>query len=261
MAMTTPSHSLVPVSPPQSDRARQAEAELTRIEALLVEAELRLVTLRQQLAVFGRQYRLVAAGLCEQLEQLNARIAAMCADRIARHSRRGRSRARRNRPADEQTPGNLPELLDFVPSESLQKLYRAAAKRFHPDLAEDDADRVWRTQMMQQANAAYAAGDCERLRNLLERDSARKHGVAVIDTTLAALLEKTARVRARLDEAFREAKEIEASDLGQLFAQAKGCGDGPAAFLRDLAVTLKAEIHEKQKLLEDLLAEEPRDER
>ena len=56
-------------------------------------------------------------------------------------------------------------------------------------------------------------------------------------------------------------REIEASDIGLLYSQAKKSGRDPVVFLRDLVVALKAEIDEKRELLNDLMATEKTDER
>jgi hypothetical protein len=60
---------------------------------------------------------------------------------------------------------NLPRA---APSAELKALYRTAARRFHPDLAEDDADRERRTELMARVNAAYGARDADVLRHILD---------------------------------------------------------------------------------------------
>ena len=45
-------------------------------------------------------------------------------------------------------------------------LYRALAKRFHPDLASDPSEKPWREQMMTKVNDAYRAQDLAALRQL-----------------------------------------------------------------------------------------------
>ena len=47
-------------------------------------------------------------------------------------------------------------------------MYREAAKRIHPDLATDPADRERRTRFMAEANRAYEAGDAEALQRILD---------------------------------------------------------------------------------------------
>src|SRR5262249_47295105 len=49
------------------------------------------------------------------------------------------------------------------PSESLKQLFRKVARAIHPDLAEDEAARAKRQQLMAAANHAYETGDETRL--------------------------------------------------------------------------------------------------
>lgn len=254
--MTIPQRTSTAVSLQRPEEIRQAEAEIASVEALLVEAELRLATLKQQIALFEQHYRRVAAGLCEELEQLTTQLTTLCSERLGKHDRPGRAHADRTHTTAGSAEADWREPSDFIPSESLQKLYREAAKRFHPDLADDEEDREWRTQMMRQANAAYAAGDSETLQRLLAQHSRDRLVPTEPITQLTALRKKLLRLRARLDEVLGQEREIEASDIGLLYSQAKKSGRDPVVFLRDLVVALKAEIDEKRELLNDLLAKE-----
>jgi hypothetical protein len=53
----------------------------------------------------------------------------------------------------------------------LKQLFRALARRFHPDLAGDDTDREERTRLMAMINDAYRKGDLEALMEL-DKDAA-----------------------------------------------------------------------------------------
>src|ERR1035438_4594398 len=70
-----------------------------------------------------------------------------------------------------------------IASTELKTLYREVAKRVHPDLATDEADRHKREQLMAEANAAYQRGDADALRRILEEyegspESVRGAGIA-----------------------------------------------------------------------------------
>lgn len=49
----------------------------------------------------------------------------------------------------------------------LRTLYREVSKRVHPDLSQDESDRLLRESLMRQANQAYEDGDSNRLRTIL----------------------------------------------------------------------------------------------
>lgn len=246
----------------RSEEIRQAEQELAEVEALLVEAELELATLKQHVGDFAKLYRHKCEGLCDELDSLKARIAAL-RTRHRRTSWDKEQSAYRKRPShtDEEETSPPVDEPAFVPSECLKKLYRDAARLFHPDLSNgDDDDHAWRTQMMQQVNAAYAAGDSEALKRLLlQRRVLKKQGITA-DDALTTIRAKLARLRARLNEVLRERRSLETSDLGQLYLQAQKSALSHADFVRDLAVSLRAEIEAHQQILDDLIAGQAQDE-
>ena len=51
---------------------------------------------------------------------------------------------------------------------ALRRLYREVSRRVHPDLTQDDADRLRRETLMRQANQAYEDGDSRRLQAILQ---------------------------------------------------------------------------------------------
>ncbi len=60
-----------------------------------------------------------------------------------------------------------PEPVKLAPA-ALKKLYRTLTKQYHPDLAEDDEDRDFRTTMMVEVNEAYKSQDGAKLQALVE---------------------------------------------------------------------------------------------
>lgn len=53
--------------------------------------------------------------------------------------------------------------------EQIKALYRALAKRFHPDLTVDPEHKKYCEEIMSEINEAYAEGDIERLRELMDK--------------------------------------------------------------------------------------------
>ncbi len=78
--------------------------------------------------------------------------------------------ASKSKPTDDEPEG-----------EKIKRLYRELARRFHPDLAADTAERERRTQIMSQINAAYTARDLSALEVLTE------HAAESADQPLLAL--------------------------------------------------------------------------
>jgi hypothetical protein len=93
----------------------------------------------------------------------------------------------------------------------LKQIYRELAKRAHPDLAVDEADRVIRSQHMVEVNALYARQDLEGLRRILRQLETRP---LTRDETPEQRLARLKNERLRLDAAVRRVK-AEIADLNR----------------------------------------------
>lgn len=102
---------------------------------------------------------------------------------------------------------------------ALKRLYRALAKRCHPDLAIDAADRGRRVMLMQRINEAFRAGDVAELKSLLQETES--DDTAFAQRTLAERLLWARQELARLDRELEllraESVQIHASDLYRLW--------------------------------------------
>ncbi|PTT86531.1 hypothetical protein DBR42_13520 [Pelomonas sp. HMWF004] len=104
-------------------------------------------------------------------------------------------------------------------SQSVREVYRKLAAALHPDRASDDADRTIRTERMQRANQAYAAGDLLALLSLqLEVEQVDAEHIARITSARASQL------NGLLGE---QLQEVRRSLLEQQFAFAEGYGFDP----------------------------------
>ena len=140
---------------------------------------------------------------------------------------------------------------------ALKKLYRQLARRFHPDLAEQEEDRQHRTQLMMAINAAYAAADLPRLEQLaLEPDTVS--GTIHYDSLkqqAQALLKELTRLQQRLKEIQTEIRHLEhhrSSRLRRKVQKAESEG-------RDLIAEIAEDLRDKitQMVIErDVLQQE-----
>ncbi len=93
----------------------------------------------------------------------------------------------------------------------LKQIYRELAKRTHPDLAGDEADRAIRSQRMVDVNARYARQDLEGLRKILRQmETARLGEHETPEQHYTRLKDE----RQRLDVAIRHVK-VEIADLNR----------------------------------------------
>jgi hypothetical protein len=147
--------------------------------------------------------------------------------------------------------------LDENQAAELKSLYRQLARRFHPDMAAGAADRDYRTQLMIAINAAYAAGDLERLKALaLEPDLIGLDATADNDEQLVNfLLRELARLQRRRAEINDELVLVRAKKHYRLMQQARRAEEKGQDWLAEMKAQLQEEI--ARKLVErDVLRQE-----
>lgn len=144
----------------------------------------------------------------------------------------------------QKAPPSTRSDLDAGQQDELKRKYRQLARRFHPDLGVDDADRAYRTQIMMAINAAYAAGDIEKLMELaLEPDSANALDIAHNDEQLAQVLERElARCRRRMQEVNGELRALKLHASSRLMRQVQRAESQGRDLLAEMAEQLKEEI-------------------
>jgi hypothetical protein len=104
-----------------------------------------------------------------------------------------------------------PPPIDSAADLDLKQVYRELAKRTHPDLANDEADRAIRSQRMVDVNALYAKQDLEGLRRILRQLETRR---LAQDETPEQRQVRLKDERLRLDAAIRHVK-VEIADLNR----------------------------------------------
>ncbi|HEY6386179.1 MAG TPA: hypothetical protein VIX91_10895, partial [Candidatus Acidoferrum sp.] len=157
---------------PEEEELKLKKQELQELENRLIELELQLAGLRGEVAAFERLYLKRVGALYAELDELEAQIAELLAQREPGNlkaqgaARETRARADESRTGAAEAAGEA--TIRFIPSSTLKSLYREVAKRIHPDLAVDDADRAKRQKLMAEANLAYENGEEAKLRAILE---------------------------------------------------------------------------------------------
>lgn len=207
--MTT---SLVHSNRPQDDldglRARVAE-----LEATLIERDADVSRIKADLAAFRISYRHRVGRLHEELDELERAITdaelGILSERVAGNDQEPVGEgARREVPARTLT------------SDAVRKLFRDVARTIHPDLAHDEDTRERRHKLMVEANRAYALGDEERLRSILQMWKNSPDAVTGVDLD-AVRLRLTRRIT-QLEEQITlcagELAEIKESSLWKLKA-------------------------------------------
>jgi hypothetical protein len=147
---------------------RQPDHDLDALRARLNERETRLdgrrsevLRTRSDYDAFRIRYRQEVGLLHDELDRLELDLAeaelGILKDRLA-----GAEAAEGGAPADR------PEPQPRFTSDAVRRLFRDVAKAIHPDLARDADARDRRHSLMIEANRAYALGDEEQLRAILQ---------------------------------------------------------------------------------------------
>jgi DnaJ-domain-containing protein 1 len=222
------SNDLVRKLTPEEEELAKKKAELDSVEAELTQRELDLVTLHGELHSFERQYQQIIGMRYLELDRIEAQI--------------------------EEYMAYLEEAQDFAPSESLKQLYRQIAKKVHPDLATDEAERVRRQEVMSAVNQAYEEGNEEQLREILHQwesspETVQGEGVGA---ELIRALRKISQSRDRLKHIEGEFLAVQETDLYQLREQVIEAKSQGKNLLEDMASTLDERISAAKCQLEEL---------
>jgi len=190
------------------------------------------------LAEFRIRYRRDVGGLLEELEELERAIAEAELGEFAKRLEDEGSAG--------PTPAAIPssESAPRLTSDAVRRLFRDVAKMIHPDLAADDRTRDRRHALMIEANRAYALGDEERLRMILDAWEKSPESVQGDDWDAARLrLERRiAQIEEQLVVRARELAELHESPLWRLKAMVDAAETRGKDLIADQVRRLKRDI-------------------
>ncbi|MEV7418515.1 J domain-containing protein [Streptomyces sp. NPDC089919] len=261
------------------DESERPEARLERAvraaEQALIEFEIAVETFRVEVENFSRLHHQKLGPMYARLDELDAQIAEARAARTGdpedlRRARDLRALVMPMPGVDElfhdwldsdglsdaagamltEQPVRPPERVR--PSEEVRKLYRELVRRAHPDLAQDEPERVRRDGFIARVNAAYGRGDAALLRELAEEWAA---GPAVAEAPLPESEELYARLEwlARRKELLTVvAGELEESAIGSMLRMAP---DDPDRLLEQIAEQLLADVAAREAELAGLVGQ------
>lgn len=255
-AMAAAAGGIVPVS--EETRLR---AEFEMLVQELGEMELEFATVQAELAEFTRIYYACVGDRIAELDALHAKTARLYADRIstdaavqhqAEQSQAQAERSRRERSRFDELDRENEK--PFAPSSDLKRLFRQLAQKIHPDRAEDEIDRAWRTELMSEANRAYRSGDEMVLHEILGQWHAGRRLDQAREAAPRGLAKQVARMQRRLSEIEADLNRLIASRLYELFAAANLAHQRGRDLLQEMADQLDAQIAAAKVRLEQLEA-------
>lgn len=234
------------LSPEEEELAKKRD-ELELLQAQLAERELYLANLSAELASFEGRYLRQVGVLYADLDDWNAKIAELLADETGTDEARSAATQARTQAAESRgaSRSGAAEAKEFAPSVVLKSLYREVAKRVHPDLTTDNADRCQRERLMAEANRAYEHGDAEALKKILEQyesspESVRGTGVAA---DLVRVLRQLKQVSDRLAQIEKEIAGLGESDIAVLRTKAQDASRAGRDLLEEMAANIQGRIN------------------
>ncbi|GAC1459292.1 MAG: hypothetical protein NVS2B14_05180 [Chamaesiphon sp.] len=209
---------------PEERELEKKLAEFTALQAELTQNERSLINMQAELHAFEKECVKIVGTRYAQLDQIETQIAQywtyLNPKKLEAHRQAVLARARTqvSRETTRQRVSNQECSIHLKPSESLNKLYRDIAKRIHPDLATDRAERLRRQHLMAEVNQAYEDGNEEQLQAILSNwegspESIQGEGVAA---ELIRLIRKIAQVQERLTAVGEQLEALKQSALYQL---------------------------------------------
>ncbi len=259
-----PSSKLVKNLSPEEEELQRKKEELAALEGQLVELELDLSTLLADVPSFIDS---VNAALGEKLVEqalLKARLAEALLvlepnneeyESQAKTAREDAEEAQQAHGAFTGDSGSSRTHEDFErvrkvhASDEVRGLYRKLVKLAHPDLTTDPEEKERRTKFMQEINAAYEAGDQERLEELLRSWNVSPESVEGegIGAELVRVIRQIRQTSQRIAAVRAELSELERTDDYEMFLAAKE--QGFENYLNGLVAAIDIEIdHLKEEI-------------
>jgi hypothetical protein len=219
------------------DEREALRARLTGLEAVLAERHAELTRAKADLDAFSVDYRRKVGTLHEQLEKLELAIAEAELGEISKRIEEAGSSAA-------QPAASRPNPEPRLTSDAVRKLFRDVAKAIHPDLAGDQATRDRRHALMIEANKAYAMGDEEQLRSILQAWERSPEAVLGSDPEAMRLrvIRRIGQIEEQLEIIAADLAELRESPLGQLKAMVDEAAANRKDLVRDMIARLKRDI-------------------
>jgi hypothetical protein len=243
---------------PQEEELASKRRELAELLTELIERELSLASLKAELLAFEGQYLREVGVLYAELDDWNAKIAELTADREGTSEAQAAAREARKQ-ADETygaAHGEASKAANFIASPELKKLFKEVLKRVHPDRATGEADRTLRERLMKEANAAYSRGEEDTLRKVLQEYERSPESVTGVG--MAAELERTVRqiehIRRRLTELDQDISSLKGSPFAKLIAKSDQLRSEGRNLFAEMSADTKRRIDVARNQFEILVA-------
>ena len=168
-----------PNKSPEEIELGKYKEQVAQAEGQMLELEAELADMLRSIKWFKDQMTATIAPLILKLHILDVEVAA------ARGNKAGLDKALQAlrellgdySGAPTTPPDSDADWQEKPADDELKSMFRDAAKKIHPDLADDEQDRKLRTRLMADLNEAYAKGDKDAIRNIVDQYNASEDAV------------------------------------------------------------------------------------
>jgi hypothetical protein len=228
---------LVPSQTPNDRDLNELRSKLSELEAAITARGTELERFKTELAAFKVTYRQEVGLLHEELDALEQSIAEV---------ELGALKARLAAAGDSAQPVSAPEseASPRYTSDAVRKLFRDVAKAIHPDRGREEVAQDWRHALMVEANRAYALGDEERLRSILQAWEKSPEAVQGNDpeATRLRMVRRMAQMEEQLERFASELASLKESPLGKMKTMVDEAASRGKDLVRDMIARLKRDI-------------------
>lgn len=134
--------------------------------------------------------------------------------------------------------------------EEIRDLFRELAKRFHPDLTNDPAEKKWREEVMTKVNQAYANRDLRTLQALAEQpDRPPPSAMQTHEQEIASLKAELKRLDGVIADLKARIRHLEESPAWQLKLEARMQRRSGSDLLTEMANKIKEQIADLEEHL------------
>jgi hypothetical protein len=223
----------------RDDDLERLRSRLAEHEAMLGERGAEMERLKADLGAFRIKYRQEVGTLHEQLDNLELEIAEAELGELSSRIKSGSEGTGQPLPA-----GSAQAAMPRYTSDAVRKLFRDVAKAIHPDLARDELARDRRHSLMVEANRAYALGDEEQLRLILQAWERSPEAVpgSHPEATRLRLVRRIAQIEEQLELLASDLAALNDTPLWKLKAMVDEAAAKGKNLVREMVARLKRDI-------------------
>ena len=220
----------------------QKRAELQQWQVRLASSEPALTNLKASMRVFEQRYLQVIGGRYHELAEVEGEIA-----KIQGLSFDDEDLLDGASLADDEVGCGQNRLH----ADRVKKLYREFARKFHPDLAAGEDARLHCTQLMVEANRAYASGSVEALASLIEAGKLQDD-LLIGSPELIVHTRRVQEIKAQVIQHETEIEELTSSEMYRLQRRVEQSDALGMDLFADLLMQVERQIKKARNRLEAL---------